>query len=452
MSKDIRIRKGLDIRLQGVAEKLNVEAPYAEIYAIKPPDFQGLTPKLAIKAGDVVKAGDVLFWDKKNPDFKVTSPISGEIAEIVRGAKRKILEVKILADKDVTYKTFETANPSSLDKQQVLSNMLESGVFSFVKQRPFDIVADYNITPKSIFVSGFDSNPLAPEFTHVVKGQEADFQTGLDALSKLTDGSVFLTNKTGETAEALTNASNVEVNSISGPHPAGNVGTQIHFVSPINKGEVVWTVDAQAVIIIGRLFNQGKYDATKLITVAGPVIKDPKYVSVKIGASIKHLVENNVTRDDVRYISGNALTGDRIEKDGTLGVHHNQLTVLEEGDKPKFILTKGWLGLGFDKFSNSRLYPTWLTGKKQFALDTNINGEERGFVVTGELERVFPFDIYPVHLIKSVMYGDIEEMENLGIYEIAPEDFALCEFVCTSKIDIQKIIREGLDLVKVETT
>lgn len=452
MSKDIRIRKGLDIRLQGVAEKLNVGAPYTEIYAIKPTDYHGLTPKLAVKAGDSVKAGDVLFWDKQNPELKVTSPVSGEIAEIVRGAKRKILEVKILADKEVLYKSFETANPNSVGREKVLSAMLESGVFSFIKQRPFDIVADYNVVPRSIFVSGFDSNPLAPDFSYVIEGQEADFQNGLDALATLTDGKVYLTNKSGETSSTLVSASNVETNTISGPHPAGNVGTQIHFVNPINKGEVVWTVDAQAVIIIGRLFSQGKYDATKLITLAGPVVKEPKYVSIKVGASIKHLVEGALTRSDVRYISGNALTGDRIDSDGTLGVHHNQITVLEEGNKPKFILTKGWLGLGFDKFSNSRLYPTWLTGKKQFDLDTNINGEERGFVVTGELERVFPFDIYPMHLVKSAMYNDIEEMENLGIYEVVPEDFALCEYVCTSKIDIQNVIREGLDLVKVETT
>jgi len=449
MSKTVRLKKGLDIRLLGEAEKVTITLPLPTTISLKPSDFHGMTPKMFAKEGSHVKAGEVIFCNKYNEPVKIVSPLSGTIQSIVRGEKRKILEILIAVDATQESLEMPTKDISTMSGDEVKETMLAAGLWPFVKQRPLDIIATQDNAPKAIFISAFDSAPLAADFNYSMHGQDADFQAGLDALAKLTNGKVHLTLSTKSANDAkFEHAKGVQINKISGKHPAGNVGPQIHHIDPINKGEFIWTVNAQDVAIIGRYFNTGKYDAHKTIALTGSEAVAPKYYKTIIGANISALLKDAVkTEGKVRVISGNALTGDKIDADGHLGFYANQVTLLPEGDQYKFFLTTGWLGLGFDKFSNSRLFPTFLTPKKKFRLDTNTNGEERAFVVTGELEKVFPFDIFPMQLVKAAITDDIDGMENLGIYEVAPEDFALCEYVCTTKINIQDKIRQGLDLI-----
>ncbi|MEJ6599857.1 MAG: Na(+)-translocating NADH-quinone reductase subunit A [Crocinitomicaceae bacterium] len=451
MSKTVRLRKGLDIRLIGAASKVRTEAQVPKTVSIRPADFHGMTPKMLLKEGEQVKIGDIVFQDKYSDTIKYASPVNGTLKAIVRGAKRKIEEIVISADATQDFDGGTPIDYASLSGEEVKSTMLAAGLWPFVRQRPLDVVADPKNEPKAIFVSAFDSSPLAPDFDFVVHGKEKEFQAGLDAISKLTTGKVHLTLNGKSPADAtFKEAKGVQINTIVGKHPAGNVGTQIHHVDPINKGEFVWTLNAQDVAIIGRYFLTGKYNAKRTIALTGSEIKDPQYIDTIIGANVADILKGKITGDNVRVISGNVLTGNKIEQDGHLGFYHNQITVIPEGDQLKFFLTKGWLGPGFDKFSNSRLFPTFLIANKKFRLDTNLNGEERAFVVTGELDKVFPFDILPMQLVKAAITNDIDGMENLGIYEVAPEDFALCEYVCTSKIDIQDKIRQGLDVIAEE--
>jgi Na+-transporting NADH:ubiquinone oxidoreductase subunit A len=451
MSKTVRLRKGLDIRLIGVANKVRTEAQVPKTVTIRPTDFHGMTPKMLLKEGEQVKIGDIVFQDKYSDTIKYASPVNGTLKAIVRGAKRKIEEIVISADATQSFDGGTPIDYASLSGEEVKSTMLAAGLWPFVRQRPLDVVADPKNEPKAIFVSAFDSSPLAPDFDFVLHGKAKEFQAGLDAIAKLTTGKVHLTLNGKAPADAtFKEAKGVQINTIVGKHPAGNVGTQIHHVDPINKGEFVWTLNAQDVAIIGRYFLTGKYNAKRTIALTGSEIKDPLYIDTIIGANVADILKGKITTDNVRVISGNVLTGNKIEQDGHLGFYHNQITVIPEGDELKFFLTKGWLGPGFDKFSNSRLFPTFLIANKKFRLDTNLNGEERAFVVTGELDKVFPFDILPMQLVKAAITNDIDGMENLGIYEVAPEDFALCEYVCTSKIDIQDKIRQGLDVIAEE--
>lgn len=450
MSKTIRIRKGLDIRLVGEAEKVLVQADPAKVIAIKPTDFHGLVPKVLVKPGDQVKAGTPLFADKYNERILFTSPVSGEVAEVVRGEKRKVLEVRVLADKEVRYEDFGTGVPSTMNRETIVQKLLSSGVWPVLRQRPFDVVADPSGTPRSIFISCVDTNPLAPDQDFVVRNQGEDFQAGLDALAKLTSGKVNLVVGASSSAREFLDAKGVVRHTVSGPHPAGNVGVQIHHIDPIVKGDVVWTCGVQDVLMIGRLFRTGHFDASRLVAVTGSEAKSPKYHRTMVGVPVKDLI--GAIDPSVRVISGNVLTGDQVSPDGFLGFYHTQVTLIPEGDQPKFFLTDGWASPGFDKFSASHSYPSWLMPGKRYRMDSNQNGEERAFVVSGQYEAVFPFDIYPVHLLKAILVNDIEQMENLGLYEVAPEDFALCEFVCTSKINSQSIVREGLDILKKETT
>ncbi|MCB0477489.1 MAG: Na(+)-translocating NADH-quinone reductase subunit A [Crocinitomicaceae bacterium] len=448
MSKTIKLRKGLDIRLLGEAEKVKTSVDAPETVAIKPPDFHLLTPKMEVKAGDKVKAGSVLFHNKYNDKIKFVSPVSGEVADVVRGAKRRILEVVINADAEIQYEQATVPALENMSRDEVLKTLLDSGLWPFVRQRPIDIIADPDETPKAIFISAFNSAPLAPDMDFIVHGQDELFQKGIDVLSKLTDGKIHLNVKgNGAPDAAFMNAKGVQINNIYGKHPAGNVGIQIHHIDPLNKGEVIWFVNPQDLIIIGKYFSTGMFDASKIVALTGSEVSNPKYIKTIIGTNLSKLVEGNIDGDNVRYISGNVLTGEKVEPNGYLGYYDNQITVIPEGNQLKFVLTKGWMAPGFDKFSNSMLFPTWLTGSKKFRLDTNTNGEERGFVVTGEMEKVFPMDIYPMYLVKAIMVNDIDAMENLGIYEVAPEDLALCEYVCTSKVNIQSVVRDGLDVI-----
>jgi Na+-transporting NADH:ubiquinone oxidoreductase subunit A len=448
MSKVIKLRRGLRIRMKGEAERIVTTAPQAGWYAIRPTDFQGLTPKLMVKPEQRVKTGSPLFHDKDRPEVVVTSPASGVVSGVNRGDRRKILEVVVKADKDLEYEDFGKADPKTLTRDQVISSMLKSGVWPFIRQRPYGLVANPHLQPKAIFISAFDTAPLAPDLDFVLKGEEQNFQTGLDALTKLTSGKVHLSLDADNTSSPVfTGAKGVEIHYFSGVHPAGNVGIQIHHIDPINKGEVVWYVQPQDVVIMGRLFSEGKFDATRIIALTGSEVKRSRYYRTRMGASIRELVKDNVQGGKLRYISGNVLTGTRIPADGYIGFYDSHITVIPEGDHFEFL---GWALPGFGKFSHSASYLSWLAPSARYRLDTNLNGGVRAYVMTGEYESVLPMDIYPVQLIKSILAGDIDRMENLGIYEVIEEDLALCEYVCTSKIEVQAILRSGIELMMKE--
>jgi len=445
MSKVIKIRKGLDVKLKGTAEKIISQAEPASFYATKPIDFPGITPKLAARPDDKVKAGSVLFFDKIRPEIKFTSPVSGVVKAVNRGERRRILEVVVESDGKNEQVDFKAGDPNGMSREEVQQKILSAGLWPSIRQRPYAIIARPQGEPKSIFISGFNTAPLAPDMDFIVKGQGNSFQTGINALRKLTRGEVHLSlNSAYPPSDVFTGVKGVEVHYFKGPHPAGLPGIQIHHIDPVEKGDIVWYVNPQDVIIIGRLFETGKYDTTRTIALTGSEIRKPRYYKVLGGCSIESLVADNVIGSNLRYISGNALTGTRINKIGYLGYYDNQLTVLPEGDHFEMF---GWVLPGLKKFSLSHSYPTWLSPRKEYRIDTNLKGGVRPFVLTGEYEKVLPMKIYPMQLLKSILVDDIEKMEALGIYEVGEEDFALCEFVCPSKIEIQSIVRQGIDLM-----
>ena len=445
MSKVIKIKKGLDIKLKGAAEKIISNVQPASAYAVKPTDFPGIVPKLVARPGDRVKAGSILFFDKLRPEVKFTSPVSGEVKAVNRGERRKILEIVVEADGKNEYKDFGSADPGKLDRSEVIGKIQDAGLWPAIRQRPYAVIARSQTEPKAIFISGFDTAPLAPDMDFMVKGNNSAFQTGVDALNKLTRGEVHLSLLEGYPADnVFTQAKGVSLHYFKGPHPAGNPGIQIHHIDPVNKDEVVWYLQPQEVIMIGRLFEKGIYNAAKVLAVTGSEVKKPRYFKVLSGTSIEPYVLDNVMPGELRYISGNALTGTRINKIGFLGFYDSQLTVLPEGNYYEMF---GWMSPGFKKLSVSRSFPSWLMPGRKFRVDTNLKGGVRPFVQTGEYEKVLPMSIYPMHLLKAILVDDIEKMEQLGIYEVAEEDFALCEFVCPSKIEIQSIIRQGIDLM-----
>lgn len=448
MPQVYKIRKGLNISLAGKAEKFFGTVNPSEFYAVKPGDFHGLVPKLEVKEGSEVKAGTTLFVDKNRPEIRFTSPVSGKVTGINRGERRAILEVIVRADNNLAYESFVAANPHSLKREDIINNLLFSGVWPVIKQRPYDIVANPVDIPKSIFISAYDTSPLAPDYDFVIQGAEADFQVGVNALASLTKGKVHINvNDEYPASHAFTQAHNAQTNYFRGPHPAGNVSVHIQHVDPLNKGEVIWVVSPQDVITIGRLFTKGVYDASKLIALTGSEVINPRYYRIISGASIKSLVEGNVQKSEHRYISGNPLTGSQVSYSGFLGYYDSQLTVIPEGNHYEFL---GWALPGLNKYSFSRSFWSWLMPDRKYSLDTNINGGQRAFVITGLYEKVFPFNIYPMQLLKAILAEDIDQMERLGIYEVVGEDFALCEFVCPSKIEMQALVRRGLDLMKQE--
>ncbi|MCF4102383.1 Na(+)-translocating NADH-quinone reductase subunit A [Gillisia sp. M10.2A] len=444
MSKDIRIKRGLTLRLKGEAEKQVVEAPRSKTYAIKPPDFHSVVPKMVVKEGARILAGDELFFSKYTEEIRFTSPVSGTLLEIKRGDKRRILEVIIEADPTISYKDFGKMNAATSSAEAVKNRVLESGCGAFIMQRPYDIVADPKDTPKSIFVSVVSTAPLAADLGFALKDKVAAFQEGIYALQKLTPGKVHVS--LDESSSYLKDVKGAEIHMVSGPHPAGNVGVQIHKIDPVNMGERVWTVGAEDVAIIGNVFLTGQFHAERTIAVAGSEAKEQKYYRIQIGANSSDLVGQ--VSDEVRLISGDVLTGDKLSNNQYIGFYHNTLTLIPEGNKYRMF---GWLPFTYNNIhSNSKTSLSWLFPKKKYELNTNLNGEERALVVTGEMEEVLPMDIYPMQLIKACISGDIEKMENLGIYEVAPEDFALIDYVNTSKIEAQEIIRLGLDLMITE--
>jgi Na+-transporting NADH:ubiquinone oxidoreductase subunit A len=444
MSKDIRIKKGLDIKLVGEAEKTTSTAKNSSFYAVKPEDFHSIIPKMLVKVGHKVKAGEALFHSKVNDTLLFPSPVSGEISEIVRGAKRKILEIRIAADATQAYKDFGKKDVAKLSGEEIKAHLLEAGCWPFIKQRPYDVIADPSKSPKAIFVSGHNSAPLAADLDYVLAGKEAELTAALTALTKLTEGSVHVVTKKGGNSP-LANIAGTTSHTVSGPHPAGNVGTHINKIDPVNKGEIVWTLAAQDLVVIGELFLTGKLNLTRTVVVTGSQISKPHYVTAIAGANINDLVADNINLDNTRVISGNVLTGRQESVESLLGYYDNQITAIPEGDDYEFF---GWNKPVFDKVSVSRAFTfSWLNPNKKYDLNTNTNGEHRAFVVTGSFETVFPLDIYPMQTLKACMYSDLDEMEALGMYEVAPEDFALTEFICVSKQPHQKIIREGLDLM-----
>ena len=447
MSKIIKLRKGLDVNLQGQAEKMSVQLPIASEYAVSPLDFEGVTPKMLVKVGDVVKAGTPLFFSKNDERILFTSPVSGTVSAVNRGEKRKILNVTIAADTKQSYEEFAIPELAAASREEIIDLLLKSGLWTMLIQRPYGIIANPSDAPKAIFVSAFDSAPLAPDYNYVLAGEKQNLQKGFEVLGKLTDGKVHRSTN-AKAAGDWSFVKGVELHSFAGKHPAGNVGVQIHHIDPINKGERVWTVNIQDVAIIGRLFSDGKVDMTKTIAVAGSEVVRPQYVRIISGAPIASILKDNLQPQgegqSVRVISGNVLTGVKSEMNGYINFYANMLSVIPEGDHYEML---GWIMPRFSKFSVSRAYFSWLCPNKAYNLDTNLNGEERAFVVTGLYEKYLPMDIYPMHLLKAILAGDIDKMENLGIYEVVEEDFALCEFVDPSKTDMQQIIRQGINLM-----
>lgn len=452
MSKNIKLKKGFNINLAGKAALKLVEGVQPETFAIKPTDFLGLTrAKLLVKEGDMVKAGTPLFFDKGLESVLYVAPVSGEVTEVKRGEKRKILEVKIRADKEIQYETYQKSSVSelkNLSRETIVESLTQRGAWPNIIQRPYGIVADPSDTPKAIFISSFDTNPLAADIDFCLKGEEKYIEAGILVLKKLTKGAVNLGVSTdSEVSSLFSNAEGVTVNKFSGPHPAGNVGVQIHHIDPINKGDLVWTISPYGVSQIGKLFIEGHYDASKVIAVCGSEVKEPAYYKTFIGANTESFLKDNLKQENVRVISGNVLTGEKVGSIGYLGYYHNQVTVIPEGDYAEFL---GWILPSSKKLSFHRAFGllSFLNGKKEYVVDTNTHGEERAFVQSGAFESVTPMDILPTYLLKAIMAEDFENIEALGIYEVIEEDLALCEFIDVSKHPVQALLREGLDLIK----
>lgn len=448
MGKQITIRRGYDIKLEGAAEKSVTDIPASDVIAIKPPDFLAVIPKLLVETGDEVLAGQPIFFDKNRPNLRFASPVSGEIADVVRGEKRRIMEIRIIPDKNgMRYVEFPKSDPASLSREQIIERLLESGCWNYIRQRPYSLIANPEDTPKAIFVSCFDSAPLAPDLDFIKDFEKENLQAGIAALTKLSADKVHLGLKPGQQESDFPGTHVLNHHFFKGPHPAGNVGIQIHHVDPIQKGDTVWYVNLQDLLIIGRLFREGRYRADRLVALTGSSVTWPHYLRVMTGQRMSDLVGGRLKVAHSRVIQGNVLTGQTSSADDFLSFYENQITAIPEGDQPEFL---GWLLPGFGKLSLSRTYFSWLFPNRTYNLDTNMHGEERAFVMTGQYDKVLPMNIYPVFLLKAILAKDIERMEALGIYEIAEEDFALCEFVCTSKIDVQKIVAEGLEYVRLE--
>ncbi|WP_299679308.1 Na(+)-translocating NADH-quinone reductase subunit A [uncultured Dokdonia sp.] len=443
MSKDIRIKKGLDIRLVGEAEKSISEGPRSRTVTIRPSDFHLVTPKMVVKEGAKLQVGDELFFSKSQEQIRFVSPVAGTLVEIKRGARRVITDLVIEADYSGGSRDFGKLSASA-SPEAIKEKLLSSGLWPFIKQRPYDVVANPVNEPKAIFISGHNTAPLAPDLDFVLSGKEAALQAALNALNALTSGGVHIS--VGASSSIFSGMNNVVTHTVKGPHPAGNVGTLINKLSPVNKGETVWTVAAQDLVIIGELLLTGTFNATRIISVAGSGVKKPSYYKTIIGAEVSTFAyDAGVDGDTNRFISGNVLTGKQIKPDGALGYYANEFVAIPEGDDYELF---GWNKPVFNKISPSRaLTFSWMQPKKKYDLDTNTNGEHRAFVVTGNYEEVFPLDIYPLQILKACMVKDLDEMEALGMYEVAPEDFALTEFICVSKQPHQDIIREGLDLM-----
>jgi Na+-transporting NADH:ubiquinone oxidoreductase subunit A len=458
MANLIRTKRGLDIQISGKAEEIIGKAVISKVVALIPDHYHGIIPKVIVKEGDIVKAGSPVFRDKTISEMNFVSPVSGKIIGVNRGERRKVLSITIAPDAKTTYETFKSASLEKLSGDETKALLLNAGIWPFIKQRPYDVIANPAKSPKAIFISSFDTAPLAPNYEFILKGQYADFQTGIDALAKMTTGKVHLAVKAGSQSAEFRSTKNVEITEYDGPHPIGNTGIQINQLDPINKGEVVWTVNIQDVLYIGRLFNKGIVDFSRIVALTGPEVLQPQYYHTISGSTIEHIINGKVNKNtEKRFISGNVLTGLKIESNGYLDPYASQVTVIEEGSDTHEIF--GWAMPRLDKFSTSRTYFNGITesklfqslfGKINYKYDARLLGGVRAIIMSGEYDKVLPMDILPEFLIKAMIVGNIDKIEALGGYEIAPEDVALCEFVCTSKLPLQKIVRNALDNLKKE--
>lgn len=448
MANVIKLRKGLDINLKGRAIKKKVACQASKTVALRPSDFTGIVPKVVVREGDRVLAGDALFVNKQFPEVKFASPVSGTVKSILRGERRRVLSVSVEADDKLEYRDFGQHDASKMDGNAVKQLLLEAGLFGYINQLPYAISTDPSTTPKGIFVSALRDMPLANDFEYELEGNEDAFLAGLKALNRI--ATVHLGVGAKQTAKALTEVQNIDLNVFDGPCPAGNVGVQINHIDPVNRGETVWTVDPTSVIFIGRLFLTGKVDLHKTIAIAGSQIKEPAYTDVLVGTQLADILNGKlVATDHVRIINGNPLTGERASLNDYLGAHTSEVTAIPEGDDKEEIL--GWILPRTKDFSVSRSYFSWLQGKNhEYDLDARIKGGERHMIMSGEYDKVLPMDIYAEFLIKAIITGDIDKQEQLGIYEVSPEDFALAEFVDSSKLELQKIVRQGLDILRKE--
>jgi len=454
MSVNVKLKKGFTLNLAGKAAKKVVTDITPETFAVKLTDVVGFErAKVYVSEGDVVKAGTPLFAEKQNETVMFTAPVSGEVVAIVRGEKRRLLEVRILADKNIEYEPFRKysiSEISAITREDATEQLCKSGVWTNIIQRPYGIIANPADKPKAIFISTFDSSPLAPDYSFTLAGQEKNFQVGIDILRKFTDGIVHVnTNANAEVSSVFSGAKNCQINKFSGKHPVGNVGVQIHHLNPINKGDIVWTLNPWAVCLIGKLFLEGIYDASKIIAVAGSQIQNPQYYKTYVGAAVNKFLAGNLKEGETRLVSGNVLSGYQIKEDGYLGYYDHLISAIPEGNKARFFLTDGWLAPSM-RVSIHRAFGlfSFLNRSKEVVMDTSTNGEERAFVINGVYEDVLPMDIYPMYLLKAILAKDYEAMEALGIYELLEEDIALCEFVDVSKQDWQLILRQGLDLLR----
>ena len=445
------LKKGHDILLEGEAAKTKVASSNVTTYAVQPQNFIGISPipKVLVAVGDEVKSGDPIFFDKKRDAIQYVAPVSGEVIAINRGAKRSIAEVVILADKEMKYKSFDAPNLADCSREDLVNFLLSSGAWTFIIQRPYSLVADPADTPKGIYISTFDSAPLAPDLSYVVEGNEAAFQKGLDVLGKFAPVHLGLNAKGNKPSAVFTAAEGVSKHWFHGKHPAGNVGIQIHHIDPIGPNSLVWTTGVQDVITIGKLFTEGKFDASRIVAVTGAEVIEPQYVSTYLGASIEGLVKGNLKPAEegksIRFVSGDVLSGKQTSTEGYLNYTDDQVTVLEEGDKYELF---GWLLPLTPRPTISGTFPNGFFPDLKFEANTNTHGEKRAFVVTGQYESMLPMDIYPQHLMKAIITNDFERMEGLGIHELAAEDIALCEFACTSKQPLQSILKEGLEAMR----
>ena len=446
MSNNIYLKKGLNIPIAGAAAQTTKKVIVPDVLALKPTDFRGLVPKLLVKEGDKVLAGTPVMADKMSQNILFTSPVSGVVAEVVRGEKRKLLEVRIKADAEQEYVDFGSKRVADLSAEQIKEAILAAGLWPAIMQRPYGIIANPEVTPKAVFVSAFSTAPLAADPAFTLRDDLSNIQTAIDALGKMTGKKVHLSlNAETYSGSPFHKLTNVVTHTFSGKHPAGNVGVQIHHICPIRKGETVWTVSLTMLAAIGKLFNTGKLDLKRKIAVTGPKVKTPAYVDGYPGISMKDINEFYGNPAELRFVSGDVLTGTNVGAEGYLGFHDNQITILEEGDKYELL---GWAKPFRPKlFSASRTYFSWLTPNKKYDMDTNLHGGPRAFVVNDVYNKVLPMDLYPVHLLKACLANDIDGMEKFGIYEVLEEDFALCEFVCPSKIEVQQILSDGIALM-----
>ena len=446
MSNNIYLKKGLNIPISGAAAQSTRKVIVPDVVAVKPTDFRGFIPKLLVREGDKVLAGTPVLADKMSQSILLASPVSGTVAQIVRGEKRKLLEVRIKADEKLEFVDFGVKKPAQMSASEIKEAILAAGLWPAITQRPYGIIANPDIKPKAIFVSAFNTAPLAANPEFALKDELDNIQTAINALAKLTDGGVHISlNAENYSGTPFHKLENVIQHIFSGKHPAGNVGVQIHHISPIKKGETVWTVSMMMLAAIGKLFNTGKCDLRRKIAVTGPMAIEPAYVEGYPGISMKDIKEFYNPKENLRFVSGDALSGTNVTAEGFLGFNDNQITILKEGDSYELF---GWAKpFRSSQFSASRTYFSWLTPKKTYDMDTNLHGGPRAFVVNDVYSKVLPMDIYPVYLLKACLAQDIDKMEKYGIYEVLEEDLALCEYVCPSKIYIQQIITDGIALM-----